>query len=70
MPRLEVEGTWPCWSFRGVARSCFCGLGSLTDSSRLITVVSWCLGGGVTVVAGGRGQGRLPLNRFGRRSEG
>lgn len=68
-PRLEVEGTWPCWSFCGLARSCFYGLGSLTDSSRLITVMQWCLGGGVAVVAGGRGQGRLLCNGFGRRGE-
>lgn len=53
--RLEVEGIWLCWLFRGVARSCFCGFGSLIDSSRLIMVVSWCLGGGVIVVVGGRG---------------
>lgn len=63
-PRLEVEGIWPCWSFCGLARSCFYGPGTLTD-----TILHWCLGGGVTVVAGGRDQGRLPCNGFGRRGE-
>lgn len=63
-PSLEVEGTWPRWAFCGLARSCFYGPGTLADSSRLITVMQWCLDGGVTVVAGGRGQGRLPCNGF------